>query len=303
MDAPWTAVHDTLRSSPRQNVPRRGVVLHHAATTNLTWLRDVTLGRVSGRTVSYTAITRDHVLELIVSRNGQRPWSLANAFWDSAMRSVCLVNSNTAGWAVSDQSVWSAAAAVAFWSVLDGFWPHRDGPSAGWTVIGHGEVRTIHGAGYATACPGGTPVELVTARAQWLRSGLPGPEEEEDEEMVRSTAVAYSPAANTWNYAVLNTGSGFYHEFGNGVGQGPMPASYLDQVQAAFDTASGFDAITAAHAAVIRDACAAVRAGSAPSGVAARFMPPLPPDGAALGPGGDADYNHDNADLDGDGVQ
>ena len=183
MRAPWTAVHDTPNKSIRQNVARRGVVLHHAAMTSLSGLRDM---EVNGtKQVSSTAICKDDAIELVVSDDRYRPWSLSSSYWDSAMRSVETCNDSTAGWTISDRSHWSLAKAVAYWASTDGFWPHRDGDPGSWTVIGHREVYSIHGASYATACPGGLDLGLVTARAQQiLKGGTAGlgfePIEEED---------------------------------------------------------------------------------------------------------------------------
>ena len=89
MDAPWTAVHDTPNKSIRQNIARLGVVLHHAAMTSLSGLRDM---EVNGtKQVSSTAICKDTNLELVVSDNQYRPWSLSSAWADSAFRSVAMV--------------------------------------------------------------------------------------------------------------------------------------------------------------------------------------------------------------------
>lgn len=169
MDAPWTAVHNTPNKSIRQNVTRLGVVLHHAAMTSLSGLRDM---EVNGtKQVSSTAICKDDNLELVVSDDRYRPWSLSSAYWDSAMRSVETCNESTTGWTISDASHWSLAKAVAYWATTDDFWPHRDGDPSTWTVIGHREVYSIHDASYSTACPGGLDLNLVTARAQGLLNG------------------------------------------------------------------------------------------------------------------------------------
>lgn len=167
--APWTAVYDTPNKSPRQNVARLGVVLHHAAMTNLDALRSI---EVNGtKQVSSTAICKDDNLELIVPDSNYRPWSLSSAFWDSALRSVETCNESVAGWTISQASLESLARAVAYWAEQDGFYPHRDGSPGSWTVIGHREVYSIHGASYATACPGGMDLDYVTRRAQEILSG------------------------------------------------------------------------------------------------------------------------------------
>jgi len=164
MDAPFTAYLDTPNKSPRQNVGRRGVVLHHGALTSLNYLRQLAMG---AKQVSATGICKDRDFERLMA-DGWRPWSLSDAYWDSALRSVETANESTAGWTISDESHWSLARGVAYWARLDGFWPHRDGGPKTWTVIGHREVYSIHGGSYATACPGGMDLNLVVARAQQL---------------------------------------------------------------------------------------------------------------------------------------
>lgn len=170
--APWTAQHNTPNKSVRQNVARRGVVLHHAALTNLDTLRRLELG---AKEVSSTAIIKDSANELMMPLETFRAWSLSSAFWDSSLRSVETCNQSTDGWTVSDESHWNLARAVAFWSADEGWYPHRNGVNTSWTVLGHREVYTIHGASYGTACPGGMDLGLVTARAQALRGGASAP--------------------------------------------------------------------------------------------------------------------------------
>ena len=168
MLAPWTAVHNTPNKSPRQNVPRKGVVLHHAAMTSLDGLRRLAMG---AKQVSATAICKDNHIELLIPDDYYRPWSLSSGYWDSALRSVETANESTDGWTISDASHWSLARAVAYWAEKDGFYPHRNGAAETWTVIGHREVYQIHDASYATACPGGLDLNLVTRRAQQLLAG------------------------------------------------------------------------------------------------------------------------------------
>lgn len=171
---PFTAYHNTPNKSVRQNVPRRGVVLHHAAMTSLDGLRYLTMG---GKQVSANAICKDLNLESMMPE-GFRAWSLSDSYWDSALRSVETANESTNGWTVSDSSHWSLARGVAYWATVDGFWPHRDGNPKDWTVLGHREVYTIHGGSYGTACPGGMDLDLVTKRAQLILLGQQNIEEE-----------------------------------------------------------------------------------------------------------------------------
>lgn len=166
---PFTEFHNTPNKSIRQNVPRRGVVLHHAAMTNLNELIRLEMG---AKQVSSNATCKDARLpEMFPTDSNFRAWSLSDAYWDSALRSVETCNESTNGWTVSDASHWSLARAVAFWAEKDRFWPHRDGDPKTWTVLGHREVYTIHGGSYGTACPGGMDLGLVTRRAQQILRG------------------------------------------------------------------------------------------------------------------------------------
>lgn len=169
--APFTAVYNTPNKSVRQNVARRGVVLHHAAMLSLDGLRRLAMG---AKQVSASAICKDDNFEGMMP-DGFRPWSLSDAYWDSALRSVETCNESTNGWTISDKSHWKLAHGVAWWAQQDGFWPHRGGDPKTWTVIGHREVYTIHGGSYATACPGGMDLNLVTTRAQTLLLAGPVP--------------------------------------------------------------------------------------------------------------------------------
>lgn len=170
IDQKLTAVRNTPNKSARQNVPRKGVVLHHAAMTSLSGLRSLAMG---AKQVSATNIVKDGENERLMS-DEFRAWSLSSAWADSSFRSVETCNESTAGWTISDASHWTLARNVAYWADRDGFWPHRNGDPRTWTVLGHREVFTIYGQSYSTACPGGMDLDLVTRRAQQLLTGLAG---------------------------------------------------------------------------------------------------------------------------------
>jgi hypothetical protein len=163
--APFTATHRSPNRSTRQAVARRGVVLHHAAMTDLDGLRRLEMG---AKELSSTAIVKDDACELLVPDDGDRPWSLADAWGDSAFRSVETCNESTVGYTVSDASHWTLARVVAYWAQRDGFYPHRSGDRSTWTVIGHREFHDIYERSYPTACPGALDLDLVTRRAQQL---------------------------------------------------------------------------------------------------------------------------------------
>ena len=167
IDQKLTAVLNTPNKSARQNVPRLGVVLHHAAMTSLSGLRSLAMG---AKQVSATNIVKDGQNERLMT-DEFRAWSLSSAWGDSSFRSIETCNESTNGWTVSDASHWTDARNVAYWAERDGFWPHRDGDPKTWTVLTHGEMYTIWGVSYATACAGGLKADLVTERAQELLRG------------------------------------------------------------------------------------------------------------------------------------
>lgn len=167
IDAPFDAYLDTPNKSVRQNVPRKGVCLHHAAMLSLSGLESLAMG---GKQVSATAIAKDRISKRLMT-DGFRAWSLSSAWGDSSFRSVETCNQSTDGWTISDASHWELAYLVAYWAQLDGFWPHRSGDPKTWTVLGHREMYTIWDVSYGTACPGGMDLGLVTRRAQQILGG------------------------------------------------------------------------------------------------------------------------------------
>lgn len=166
---PFTEYHNTPNKSYRQNVARRGVVLHHAAMTNLDALIYLEMG---AKEVSSNSTCKDYRLPEMFDTDGPwRAWSLSDAYWDSALRSVETCNESTDGWTVSAASHRTLAKVVAYWAEKDGFWPHRSGDPETWTVLGHREVYSIHGGSYGTACPGALDLDLVTRLAQEILKG------------------------------------------------------------------------------------------------------------------------------------
>lgn len=209
--APFDAYLNTPNKSVRQNVPRKGVVLHGAVTSSLSALESMTMG---GKQVSATAIAKDSISKQLMT-DPYRPWSLSSAWGDSTFRS-CETCNEPDLWNFSDATVWELARMVAFWAQRDGFWPHRSGPKTTWTVLGHREVYEIYDVSYATACPQGMPLDLVTARAQdILRAAAAGSEDDESEEdEMKNSAYIYTRAKDKKSVVFLfNTGSGWWMEY------------------------------------------------------------------------------------------
>ena len=168
IDPAWTAVLDTPNKSIRQNVPRKGACLHHAAMLDFAALERLAMG---AKEVSATAIVKDAIRKLLMS-DAYRAWSLSSAWADSSFRSVETCNDRTDGWTISDASHRTLGLLVAYWSLVDGWWPHRDGDPKTWTVLGHREMYVIWGESYGTACPGGMDLDLVVRYAQDYRNNL-----------------------------------------------------------------------------------------------------------------------------------
>lgn len=101
---------------------------------------------------------------------------------------------------------------------------------------------------------------------------VPKPEEEEDD-MPKNSGVWYKKDKSTYVYLVFNTGSGFAHEFSNGLNAGTMPGSYTAGLKASMDIAS-WSEVTLSHANVIKNALAAVRPKDAPKEIEITIVDP-----------------------------
>lgn len=73
-----------------------------------------------------------------------------------------------------------------------------------------------------------------------------------------NSGVYWEEARNTIVYAVFNTTSGFWHQFGMGAGNGGMPGNYNNDLARAMGTPS-WAKVTKSHANVLRAACEQVR--------------------------------------------
>lgn len=101
----------------------------------------------------------------------------------------------------------------------------------------------------APVAPGTGPAAPVPAP--------PEPEPEEKTDMARNAGVYYKRDEKTVVYLIFNTESGWYHEFSNGTGNGPMPGGYNNALAGALDTPS-WAQVTKGHADVIKRGLAAV---------------------------------------------
>jgi hypothetical protein len=166
---PVTAVRPTFQQSPVTKRPRIGVVLHHAATTNIDQV--ISMETTGSRVVSSNRVVKDKQCVKIANDPEYRAWSLSDAYWDSVLSSVECANESTSGWTISAASHETLAQQVAWWAQRDGFRPHREGNPRTWTVLGHREIYSIYGDSYATACPGGMNLDWIAVRAREILAG------------------------------------------------------------------------------------------------------------------------------------
>lgn len=167
---PTNERYTTAKQSALTASPRRGVVLHHGATTDMDAI--IALETTGARVVSSNRVVKDKRDAKVVDDN-MRAWSLSSPYWDSVLRSVECANESTDGWTISAASHETLAQQVAFWSQEDTkngqpWVPSRAGDNRNWTVYGHREIYTIFGDSYATACPGAMDLDWITARANQI---------------------------------------------------------------------------------------------------------------------------------------
>ncbi|WRS30610.1 hypothetical protein U6G28_02670 [Actinomycetaceae bacterium MB13-C1-2] len=111
--------------------------------------------------------------------------------------------------------------------------------------------------------------DISTQRVAQLVADAPAPQsassstnqstEEEEQAMLRG--LTYTTAdGKSRMYMLFNPVSGFYSEFSNGAGRGPMPGSYINPIAQNWETKS-WPTVTAAHAARLKADLDKVRKG------------------------------------------
>lgn len=123
------------------------IIIHHCASTSLFAVLDMM--KYGTREVSANYVIGNDGEIIGVVPEEYRAWTSGSASWDGRAITVEIVNETGApGWRVSDKAMAAVSRLLADISTRYGFELNRD------TVITHQELYTIHGASYATACPG-----------------------------------------------------------------------------------------------------------------------------------------------------
>jgi hypothetical protein len=163
LDQLMTRSFPSLQRSSRNGQRIVRAQLHHGATTNAVWMRDVMVS--GGKQVSANAIcTVDGEFWDIVNRNF-RAWTSSDAEYDRGSFTVETQNLSTNGWTISRASHEALAQLCAALSVEYGWGRlNRSGPFSTWNVVGHREIYQFLGRSYATACPGGMDLDWIVRR-------------------------------------------------------------------------------------------------------------------------------------------
>lgn len=192
----YTDVRPTTDCAPRLGGKKPNIVVLHHTAGIMTIDQLVGMMQPGGRTVSAHAAIKDRDIVSVVPES-KRAYALADPTFDSrALNAECINSTGGPTWQLSDATHESIARWVADVCKRHGIRPHRSGSPKTWTVIGHREVSSIHGAGYATACPGGMRLDWIVKRARELMNPTePKPATEGEEPM--TAAYLHAPAEGT----------------------------------------------------------------------------------------------------------
>lgn len=148
------------------------IIIHHCASTSLFAVLDMMKYGTREVSANYVIGNEGEIIGVVPEE--YRAWTSGSASWDGRAITFEIVNETGApDWRISDKAMAAVSRMLADISTRYGFELSRE------TVITHQELYTIHGASYATACPG--PYlqqrinDLITAAA------LPAEPEPEDD--------------------------------------------------------------------------------------------------------------------------
>jgi len=179
----------TITTPNQSSRSGRGIdcfIVHHMATTNGQQVEDMM--RTGSKQVSATYIVRNDGTIVGVVPEELRAWSVSNADWDGHGISVETENQTGApAWSISDAAIDAVARLIADTATRYGFPIDRS------RVRGHSEGSgNGHGGSYATACPGGFPLDWLVERANQYQAGTITKREEED------MPIAIAPNTLIW---------------------------------------------------------------------------------------------------------
>jgi hypothetical protein len=110
-------------------------------------------------------VYNDGTIVAVVDEN-RRPFTSASSIDDIAYTVECANETLAPGYTISAAAVESLVRLCVLWSEQMGLLPTRD------VIIGHREIYTRFGLSYATACPGGMPLDAISAEAMRRRTGV-----------------------------------------------------------------------------------------------------------------------------------
>lgn len=240
----------TDRVSTHQKGSRAGkkidrFVVHHAASTSHDAV--VKMMTSGSRKVSSNYVVSQRITGVVDEND--RAWTSSSPTYDGHGVTVEVINDSTKGWTVSPLTFTNLAKLIA-----DVATRHRFAINDT-TVVTHQEIykRTNGKESYATACPGDLQrrkAELITLARLYQSTEHPLPTSED--QMSGNTGFYYTRASDkSIVNLIVNTESGFQHEYTRGVPNTQMPPGYNNAVATAFRTGA-FASITEGHATVIK---------------------------------------------------
>ena len=160
----------SAQSSPREGTKIDSVILHHQAGTNDDSVIS-SMQRGTRQVSSNYTVNSAGRITCVVDED-RRAWTSGSrtdggrgAAWDR--RSITVEVENSAGapaWPISPEAAEAVARLLADVHIRYGVPLNRD------RVVGHRELWSRHRASYATACPGGMPLDAIVDRARAIVS-------------------------------------------------------------------------------------------------------------------------------------
>ena len=204
-------IHLSPQFSSRNGTPIDHFILHHSAAFDVS---QVIAEMVSGsRQVSANYVVGNDGTAYGIIPEEDRAWTSGSPYdggkgaaWDTRSITFEILDQTGApDWLISPAAQATVSAIIADCSKRYGIVPQREGANTDWTVYGHRELWDIYGASYATACPGGLPLDAVTISAASLTKTSNPPK---DIDMIIVAYSSSTPRNGIWLFA-----PGFQHQF------------------------------------------------------------------------------------------